>query len=125
VVIPASLGGVRDDRRAVTAASHQAHTLVCVLRRPRSQMYVHAGTGWEGSFGTSPVSPHSMDPRVREAVPDRLGLAIFVPSCGSRVDRSGDRGKHHLCSAPIGMAILGALPSSGGPPPCPTVSLVR
>jgi hypothetical protein len=87
VVIAASLGGVRDDRRAVTAASHQAHTLVCVLRRPRSRMYVRAGTGGKGSFGTSPVSPHSMDPGVREAVPDRLGLVIFVPSCGPRVDR--------------------------------------
>jgi hypothetical protein len=87
-VIAASLGGVRDDRRAVTAASHQAHTLVCVLRRPRSRMYVRAGTGGKGSFGTSPVSPHSMDPGVREAVPDRLGLVIFVPSCGPRVDRS-------------------------------------
>jgi hypothetical protein len=46
VVIAASLGGVRDDRRAVTAPSHQEDTLVCVLRRPRSQMYVPAGTGW-------------------------------------------------------------------------------
>jgi hypothetical protein len=37
--------------------------------------------------------------------------------------RAGGSSSHHLCSAPIGMAILCASASSGGPPPSPTVSL--
>src|SRR4051794_14702682 len=77
---------------------------------------------WREGGGRHVTGVATLDgPGVHEAVPDRLGLVIFVPSCGPRVDRSGDRGKHHLCSAPIGMANLGALASSGGPPPCPTV----
>jgi hypothetical protein len=81
-VIAASLGGVRDDRRAVTAASHQAHTLVCVLRRPRSRIYVRAGTGGKGSFGTSPVSPHSMDRGCMKRSQIDSALSSSFPAAG-------------------------------------------
>ena len=112
----------RDPVRVVSPDTRRAHrgllgwcqgmtVALSPLRRTRQTPW--SASCWYrlgGSFGTSPVSPPSMDPGVREAVRDRLGLAIFVPSCAAGVDRSGDRGKHHFCCAPIGMADLGGLP---------------
>jgi hypothetical protein len=63
VLIAASLGGVRGDRRAVTALSHQADTLVCVLLVPAGRVARHvAGVATLDGPGGARSGPRSTRP---------------------------------------------------------------